>query len=311
MATRRRARAAKGLWHLAASIAAVMVCAAATPRTQVPVKRNDLRGPFYVRSDTGKCLTFGSAAIYMDRCNGSSPGVSFTLPQAVSTQELDRHEVVIRFGDRVLGVGAAVEGVPLQLQSPTYAATQRWAFDGDTLMLAADPSLVLSVQGGRTPRGTAAVLKRRDLADSEFWTFVAVDGSDVKPHSGFVHVSTVAELGSRAYWADWGTVIEVDQQAMLLMDFVPVTVHAGVTIRGDRRATRLGRSSATGPSPSGTASSRSSAITFRSRGSAFTVRRSLRTNTRRPAASPSSTPGSNRRSSTTTSCGAGPTRPFG
>ena len=97
-----------------------MVCAAATPRTQAPVKRNDLRGRFHLRSDTGKCLTFGRpAAIYMGCCNGP---VSRRLVYASAGgfhEELDRHEVVIRFGDRVLGVGAAVEGVPLQLQSPT------------------------------------------------------------------------------------------------------------------------------------------------------------------------------------------------
>ena len=70
----------------AAGLAAVWLTAA--PQMQVPTPRRDIRGPFYIRSYTGKCLTFGAnpldpgsassgaaaapgAAVYMDVCNGS------------------------------------------------------------------------------------------------------------------------------------------------------------------------------------------------------------------------------------------------
>jgi hypothetical protein len=167
----------------------------------------------------------------------------------VTTQELGRHEIVLRFQDKAIGVAAPVEGVPLQLQTLDYSPGQRWTFDGDTLMSAADPTLVAAVMNGRTPRGTPVVLKRRDLAVSEFWRFVALDGSNMKPHGGFVRVpadpglqrqTPEEQLQNAVNAAQWGTVIEIDQNAALEMDAYPLVVPAGVTIRGDRRGTNLG-----------------------------------------------------------------------
>jgi hypothetical protein len=42
--------------------------------------------------------------------------------------------------------------------------------------------------------GTALVVAPRNLADSEFWDFIATDNSGKDPTSGFVHVSTAAQL---------------------------------------------------------------------------------------------------------------------
>ena len=123
----------------------------------------------------------------------------------MTTQEVTRHEILLRVGDKAIGVLAAVEGMALQLQPLDYSAGQRWAFDGDTLVSDMDRGLVAAVKDGRTPAGTAVVLKRRDLADAEFWDFIAVDGSPTKPHGGFTSVKTAQGLEDAVNAAAWGT----------------------------------------------------------------------------------------------------------
>jgi len=252
-------------WLLVVSTASTVLYLTAATRSQVfPFPReSQVRGPFYIQSRNGKCLTFGSAgsgsdeissdapasastAIYLDVCNGSTPGPAPMLPQQVMIQELAHREIVLRFQDKAVGLLAAVEGMPLQLQALDYSAGQRWAFDGDTLISTLDRALVASVKDGRTPRATPAVLKRRELDDSELWNIAAVDGSGTKPHGGFVRIPTggreplEVQLQNAVNAAGWGTVIEIDQNVSLTMDPYPLVVLDGITIRGDRFGMRLG-----------------------------------------------------------------------
>src|SRR6185437_3344350 len=97
-------------------------------------------------------------------------------------------------------------GTPLELQDYTGASGQIWAFDGDTLMLAASRQLVVEVFNGRTPRGTPIVLGRRDVDDSEFWRFISVSGGYVKPTNGFVRVPEEKDLRTALREATDGTV---------------------------------------------------------------------------------------------------------
>ena len=228
---------------------------------------------FVVRSYGGKCLDFGSppqvlgSTVFISACNGSGT-------QQVVVQEINqRHEVILIAGNKVIGVKATQATTlagrtalvlvaksdsenPLELQNEASrltaaSANQIFALDGDSIILAANPNLVVKVQNNRGADRTPLVLGRRDLADSEFWTFTAADGSGVRPTSGFVRISQVNPLEdatkARDHFlnailhAQWGTVIELDPNVLLdLTGMQPVEIKAGVTIRGDRHGTRSG-----------------------------------------------------------------------
>jgi hypothetical protein len=232
-------------------------------------------GPFYVQSHTGKCLTYGTwdppsypgvppatlnAVLYMDDCNqvGGFPDPGAELLQRIRVREVNaRRDIVLDAGGKVIGVTAndLTAGMPLELQDYTGAAGQIWAFDGDSLMLQADRSLVAEVHQGRTPRGTRVVLGSRDLDEPELWRFIAVDGTDKKPTTAFVRVPQDKDLRTALSQATWGTVVEIDQSAWIPLDDCshpaacpdgqvhpdfPLRVPAGVTLRGDRSGMKWG-----------------------------------------------------------------------
>ena len=221
-------------------------------------------GPtFFVRSYTGKCLDFGpppqvaATPVFIYTCSG-------TVAQQVRIEEIDsRHDVILHAGSKVIGVkqtlvnrdvpatepaaaAAPVPEIPLELQNQANPLTifsrgQIFALDGDSIILAADHTLVVKVQNGRGANRTPLVLGRRDLADNEFWRFSAVDGSNAKPTSGFVRVPQEKDFASAVQQATPGTVVEVEQGDQVnLKDHDTILIPAGVTIRGDRHGDLLG-----------------------------------------------------------------------
>jgi hypothetical protein len=233
--------------------------------------------------------------VFISDCNGSAV-------QQVRIEELtDRpgHLVILRAGNGVIGKkvtpvftqltaseaqsdngsndsGAAEQAssaalvststlnqIPLEVQPYTGSPEQIFALDGDSMILAADRNLVVEVQNHRGKNQTPLVLGRRDLDDSEFWTFTATDGSNRRPTSGFVRISQIdnsadGELRARAdflhavFGAKRGTVIELDPSVSLNLSYTPpLHIPAGVTIRGDRRGTRLGPELRGGYGPNG------------------------------------------------------------
>jgi hypothetical protein len=85
------------------------------------------------------------------------------------------------------------------------------------------------------------VLGYRDLDDAEFWALDAVDGTNARPTSAFVRVPQDKHLDRALDEARFGTVIEIDPfVAIELNDYPALRIPAGVTLRGDRRGTRLG-----------------------------------------------------------------------
>jgi FG-GAP-like repeat len=153
---------------------------------------------------------------------------------------------------------------PVAGSSPRFGALgpvladQTFALDGDSIILAADRNQVAKVQNGRGRNGTAIVLGQRDLAESEFWEFRATDGSNAYPTSAFVPVADlnalIGYLGPAATpQANFGTVFVVSEAPIILsvdalsatrstdfISFPTMRLPAGVTVRGDRRASRLG-----------------------------------------------------------------------
>lgn len=224
---------------------------------------------FFVRGYGGKCLDFGPppqvsrSPVFIYDCNG-------TIAQQVRIEEVNaRHDVILRAGNKVIGIprpgliplaaGVAPESqVPLELQNEANHLTmdyvrQMFVLDGDSIMSATNHNLVVKVPNGRGANRTRLLLGQRDLADAEFWTFTATDGSNRKPTSGFVRVPQEKDFASAVNGATPGTVIEVDPTA----DFDPtvsgqIFVPEGVTIRGDRHGTHFGPALWTAPTFNGT-----------------------------------------------------------
>lgn len=226
---------------------------------------------FVVKSYGGKCLDFGpspqviGSPVFISACNGRSA-------QQVVVREINqRHEVILVAGNEVIGVKANQATTlagrralvlaakseaenPLELQNLASrltgaSANQIFALDGDSIILATNRNLVVKVQNNRGADRTPLVLGRRDLVDSEFWTFTASDGSARRPTSGFVrvpqprdHRSTTEQFLSALISAQPGTVIEVAESSdeINLRDHTFLSIPAEVTIRGDRHGVSPG-----------------------------------------------------------------------
>jgi FG-GAP-like repeat len=233
-------------------------------RTEARLAPVATHGPFLARGYLGTCLTYGQLVsnpfpggagtgstaattppgpVFLDSCeSGSTVSGPFQEGfQRVVVEEInERHEVMLRAGNRYLGVPADFDGAPLQLQDATGGAGQVFALDGDSIMLAADRGLVLEARSAKGASGTPIVLGRRDLDDSEFWDFRAVDGSQRPPTRGFVSARDAQELVAvLSNIAHFGTVVQVvgDINLRMLGD---LTIPSGVTIRGDRRGVAVG-----------------------------------------------------------------------
>jgi hypothetical protein len=201
---------------------------------------------FYVRSLGHRCLDFGGEAfwvvggpVFVYDCNGS-------VAQQVRIKEIDAasHDVELRVQDRFcLGVrgGQVIPGQPLELQSCNGTPAQRFATDGDAILMGTQSAgrvsreYVIEPEQGRTPNRTPLVVGTRELSDAEYFRFQAVDGSDSRPTSGFVRASNEATLGL-ALSKGWGTVIEVGDLAFRGTR----RINAGVTLRGYRKLTYQG-----------------------------------------------------------------------
>jgi hypothetical protein len=207
---------------------------------------------FYFRSFLGKCLDHSpdpnATGVFLSDCNESST-------QQIVVAELPFiHAVVLRVGAKCIGTLAniTVERIPLQIQDcggpprrgPFFLwqpVSQLFRWDGDSLIAAADRSLVVQPQDGAGTNGTALVLGRRDLSDLEFWTPLAVDHTTRKVTSTVVLVPQEKDLPTALQTAGPDTIIQIDPNfSMDLTNLPTLSVHGGVTIRGGRRRTRLG-----------------------------------------------------------------------
>jgi hypothetical protein len=172
--------------------------------------------------------------------------------QWIRVREIDAasHDVILTVPRTTLclGIGAApggpsgvVPGAPLELQICSAGrAAQRFAFDGDTLLVGAQPDgqrvsreLAIEPRGDATTVGTPLVVGTRETSDAEFFQMVATDGSSARPTSGFIAATDGPQLNASLLLLGWGSVIEVTDSFTM----VPEVHHvrAGVTVRGARR----------------------------------------------------------------------------
>jgi hypothetical protein len=208
---------------------------------------------FYVHDLGHRCLDFGnqdawklSAPVFIYSCNG-------TVAQQVHVKEIDAsHDVELRVqsprvgeGRRVycIGVrgGQVVVGEPLELQDCNKSPAQRFALDGDSILMGKQidgrvtREFAIEPDHKRTPNRTPLVVADREVSDAEYFRFERVNDPGARPTSGFVRVSDEAQL-DEALKLGWGTVIEIDPaQQLELKGPFRKGIHAGVTLRGYRK----------------------------------------------------------------------------
>ncbi len=257
---------------------------------------NGRQEPPEARDLSGKCLDYGiyptatgaaKRSLFLNDCVHS---------QAFVVEELNsgRHEVILHAGNQIVGIRRTqIIGVrrtpvkrlpyrpvssttefPLELFTPSLilpgAIDVVFALDGDSIILASSrctatssltckpvpAQMVVQLKRARSDHGTPLVVAPRNLADSEFWDFIATDNSDADPTSGFVRVTDKGSLLAamaqvqqiaQQNGAAWGSVIKVIDTEKTIdltenpaeVDFAGVfhnlAVPTGVTIRGDRR----------------------------------------------------------------------------
>jgi FG-GAP-like repeat len=207
---------------------------------------------FYFRSFVGKCLDHGTeptvSAVFLSDCKG-------TATERIVVQEIPiTHSVVLRAGTKCIGTvaNAVLRNIPLQVQDcggipkkgPIWGwepIAQVFRWDGDSIIPAADGSLVVQPLNGFAANGTQLVLGNRDLSDTEFWTASAVDRTARKLITSLILVPQEKDLPSALKGAGWGTIVQIDPNASIDLTNQPTLfIPGGVTIRGGRHRTALG-----------------------------------------------------------------------
>ncbi len=233
-------------------------CAGALLTIAEPARGQAANFPtFTVRSYMGRCLTFGQAAgspEFVDDCaNGASqqigveefaPIVSKPLAPSVVGIPLPptSHQVRLHAGAQCLaaGPGQLAEGVALVLAPCSLANGQIFVLDGDSIVLDSNRDLVVQLGNGDTRPKAPLALAQRKLSDTEFWDFVAIDGSGRAPTSMFVSVAQAAALQRALAEAGPNSVIQIVGDIAFPALASALAMKSGVTIRGDRRGVLLG-----------------------------------------------------------------------
>jgi FG-GAP-like repeat len=207
-------------------------------------------GTFYFHALGTRCWDFGGQAfwgagapVFLYTCNG-------TVAQQVRVKELDAtHDVEFRVQSLFcIGVRGGKVGIgqALELQTCNGSPGQRFAYDGDAILLGAQQAggvtrdFVIEPLNEATPNRTPLVVGSRDASDAEYFRMKAIDGSSTYPTTGFVHIGNEEALDG-ALGLGWGTVIEIDdRQPLELKGGFTKQLHAGVTLRGYRKHTDNG-----------------------------------------------------------------------
>ena len=162
---------------------------------------------FYIKALGDRCLDFGGQAywaigapVYTYRCNG-------TVAQQVRVKELDAgYDVELRVPNMSLCIGvrggAVTPGAALEVQFCNQTPAQRFAVDGDAIMMGIQSAgnvtreYVIEPDESRTPSTPSSSTPARS---SQYFRFYAVDGTDLTPTTGFVRVTTETKAGLGAH----------------------------------------------------------------------------------------------------------------
>jgi VCBS repeat protein len=201
---------------------------------------------FYIKALGNRCVDFGPPAswkgggpVFLYPCNG-------TISQRIRIKELadGSHDVELRAGSAFC-IGARTAGRPaagnfLELQPCDNSPRQRFAFDGDAFLIGqqsrghSSRQLAMEPYRDFTPARTLLAVSSREVVDPEYFRVTAVDGSGAAPHSGFISVSSEADLDNALSSSSWGTVIGI-ASSFRLEGSQSKSIPAGVTLRGYRK----------------------------------------------------------------------------
>jgi hypothetical protein len=133
-------------------------------------------------------------------------------------------------------------GAALELQGCNDGPSQRFALDGDAILLGTQGAgrvardAVVEAERGRGADRTPLVVGPRDADDAEYFRFRPTSLRALWPTRGFVPVQTLAQLDAALAQSHWGTVIELDSAARIeIPDTTTRHLGEGVTLRGYRR----------------------------------------------------------------------------
>jgi hypothetical protein len=210
---------------------------------------------FYIRALGDRCIDIsdtrtGGGALTIQPCRNH-------IDQMFRIEELDSHDFQLR-PEGALGECIMIEGPTgpalhigqRLVRGPCgESAAQRFAFDGDALLVGRQShpgdrvsrDFVIEPSEGNTNVDTPVVVATRDLDDAEYWRFLPVDGSETRPHSGFITISNETELALDLFYAEWGQVLELDppdDEVSIVLDSFPLSsapVKSGVTLRGGHK----------------------------------------------------------------------------
>ena len=224
---------------------------------------------FYIRGLGDRCFDVGAESgwgvgqkVTIYKCNGS-------VAQKIRVVEIDAatHDVSLRVSGAAFCIGVAIPagaqlapGQPLELQVCNGSAAQRFALDGDSVIMGIQGNgqrvsreYVIEPADRSTVQKTRMVVAGRDLSDAQYFRLNATDGSNAPPTSGFARVGTETALNAVLEFG-WGSVIELTQSIKLTKG--NKVLGEGMTLRGYRKGTDNGPEislplTASGPCPPG------------------------------------------------------------
>ena len=152
------------------------------------------------------------------------------------------HQVRLHAGAQCLaaGPGQLAEGVALVLAPCSLANGQIFVLDGDSIVLNPIATSWFSWATAIRGRRRRSLSPSENSSDTEFWDFVAIDGSGRAPTSMFVSVAQAAALQRALAEAGPNSVIQVAGDIAFPALASALAMKSGVTIRGDRRGVLLG-----------------------------------------------------------------------
>lgn len=237
-------------------VGSLAACAPVRP----PVHADPPERLFIIRALGNRCIDAGDPArlsedapVTIQACRDSASQryrvLEIAEPAPVS------HDFTLAIPDTSFCLGVSRVGVapgaPLKAQPCTGSRRQRFAFDGDALLVGVQQDgarvsrdFVIEPRDANTNEGTPVVVGSREFSDAEYWRVTASDGSDARAHGGFVTAADYSELDRALDLARWGTVIEVTSDITLggLWDDPEEEdpngdniVRSGVTLRGNRK----------------------------------------------------------------------------
>ncbi len=215
---------------------------------------------FFFQTLSRRCIEVGGRErmvehqpVVIDDCTYAASGM-------IRVRELDAasHDVELSAGGLCFGVrgGVVAVGASIELQICNGSMGQRFAVDGDALMMGRQTGghvsreYVLEPDRDLTASRTPVVVGTRDLSDAEYFAHKANDGSGAGLTTGFVRVTTQAQLEA-ALALGWGTVIQIEGGKGPVLIGAPAAdgrptwdtakpIRSGVTVRGYRRRTDPG-----------------------------------------------------------------------